>query len=227
MKTLPAILAATLADRRARQNLRTLRHLLLMLVSLILIYTVVFHFLMEYEGQRHSWFTGIYWTVVAMSTLGFGDITFQSDLGRLFSVVVVLSGMIVLLIILPFTFIQFFYAPWLEARDAARAPRSLPPDTTRHVILTSWGPIEMALAPRLRQFGTACVVVVPELAHALELHDSGVTVMLGDFDDPDTYVRAKVGQASLVVATGADTTNTNIAATVREASDRVPIVATA
>ena len=67
MKQLPAILAATLADRRARQNLQTLRRLLLLLAGLIALNTVIFHFLMEYEGQSHSWFTGVYWTVVAMS----------------------------------------------------------------------------------------------------------------------------------------------------------------
>ena len=45
-----------------------------------------------------------------------------------------------LLILLPFTFIQFFYAPWLEARDAARAPRELPDETEGHVLLTGSGP---------------------------------------------------------------------------------------
>ncbi len=46
-----------------------------------------------------------------MSTLGFGDITFHSDLGRLFSIVVLFSGIVFLLVMLPFTFIQFFTPP--------------------------------------------------------------------------------------------------------------------
>jgi spermidine/putrescine transport system permease protein len=54
------------------------------------------------EGQDHSWLTGVYWTLTVMSTLGFGDITFTSDLGRLFSIVVLLSGIFMLLIVLPF-----------------------------------------------------------------------------------------------------------------------------
>ena len=58
-----------------------------------------------------------------MSTLGFGDITFHTDLGRIFSIVVLISGMIFLLILLPFTFIEFFYAPWMNAQAATRAPR--------------------------------------------------------------------------------------------------------
>jgi hypothetical protein len=59
--------------------------------------------LMLYEGRQYSWVTGFYWTLTTMSTLGFGDITFHSDAGRLFSVVVLLSGIVFLLVMLPFT----------------------------------------------------------------------------------------------------------------------------
>lgn len=45
-----------------------------------------------------------------MSTLGFGDITFHTDLGRAFSMLVVISGLMFLLVLMPFTFIEFFYA---------------------------------------------------------------------------------------------------------------------
>jgi hypothetical protein len=45
---------------------------------LVVVYTVIFHFLMLREGQRYSWITGAYWTLTVMSTLGFGDITFPS-----------------------------------------------------------------------------------------------------------------------------------------------------
>jgi hypothetical protein len=36
---------------------------------------------------------------------------------------VLMSGIVFLLVMLPFTFIQFFYAPWLEAQSRARTPR--------------------------------------------------------------------------------------------------------
>ena len=83
------------------------------------------------EGEQHSWITGFYWTLVVMTTLGFGDITFTSDIGRLFSIVVLLSGVVLLLVMLPFMFISLFYAPWLEARVRLRAPREVPEGTQR------------------------------------------------------------------------------------------------
>jgi voltage-gated potassium channel len=48
--------------------------------------------------------------------------------------------------------------------------------------------------------------------------------MVGDPDDPETYRRARVDRAELVVASGDDYWNTNIVSTVREVSESVPIV---
>jgi Trk K+ transport system NAD-binding subunit len=227
VKTLSALIATYLRSGRMRGNLRMLAWLLLVIVIVIAFYSVMFHVVMAREGQSHSWLTGFYWTMVAMSTLGFGDITFQSDLGRMFSVLVLTTGTVFLLILLPFTFIQFFYAPWLEARDAARAPRRLPPGLSGHVLLTATGPVDMALIQRLRQFGTPFAVLVPDLAEALRIHDEGIDVMVGDLDDPDTYRRARADRAALVAATRGDTANTNIAVTVRESAATVSIAATA
>lgn len=201
--------------------------LMAVLAAIVGFYSVAFHVLMVREGGHHSWLTGLYWTMQTMSTLGYGDVTFQSDLGRAFTVVVLVTGIMILFIFLPFTLIQFFYAPWLEARSAARAPRELTSDFKDHVLLTAHGPVEAALIQRLRQFRTPYAVIVPEVAQALALHDQGVPVMVGKLDDADTYRRARVAHASLVAATLSDTMNATIALTVREASSTVPLVATA
>ena len=124
MKFLTSQMLAVFKAGEARRNLRLLYRFMILLVGMIILYSVLFHFIMAGEDQRHSWITGFYWTLTVMSTLGFGDITFQTDLGRIFSIVVLLSGVFFLLIVLPFTFIQFFYAPWLEAQMRQRARRS-------------------------------------------------------------------------------------------------------
>lgn len=115
-----ALVLRMLANPSRRRNFFALAKLLVVFILMVFVFTVIFHGLMELEGQEHSWVTGIYWVLVVMSTLGFRDITFQSDLGRLFSVVVLLSGSVFMLILLPFMFLQFFYVPWLDAQAAAR-----------------------------------------------------------------------------------------------------------
>lgn len=226
MKSL-ALVLSVLSDRLRERRLRVVLALIGVFVVLVGLYSVVFHELMAREGQSHSWPTAIYWTLVTMTTLGFGDITFTSDAGRIFSVVVLLSGSVFLLVLLPFTFIQFVFLPWMSRIDANRAPRRMPEDLRDHVILTSVGPIEDAVIDQADRVGVPTVVMVPDLEDALRLHDLGYRVMVGDLDDQQAYRAAQVEAAAMVVATQSDTTNANIAFTVREVTDSVPIVATA
>jgi voltage-gated potassium channel len=227
MKVIPAQIAFFLQSRTARRDLKALRRLVLFLLALIGLYSVAFHFLMAAEGQSHSWLTGFYWTLTVMSTLGFGDITFASDAGRVFSMLVLVSGVMFLLVVLPFSFIQFFYAPWLEAQSRLRAPREVPAGTRGHVIITEYGPIAMSLIERLRQHGQEYYVMEPDVTRALELFDEGVQVVTGPLDDLDSYVRLRASDAALVVATSDDFVNTNTAFTVRELTPDVPIVSIA
>lgn len=220
-------IVAYLSSGASRRNVAILVRLLAVLTVMVVVYSASFHWIMDHEGRSYSWPTSVYWTIVTMSTLGFGDITFESDLGRIFSVVVLLSGSVFILILLPFTFIQFLYVPWMEARRVARAPRSLPDDTAGHIILTGLGPIEDALIRRAAQADVPYALLVGDLEEALTLHDRGYQVMVGDLDDPDTYRRARAAEAALVATTRTDTTNTNVAFTVRESSAEVLIVATA
>lgn len=227
MKSLTATLMTYLSNRKTRRNIQVLLNLAVFFALLVLAFSVVFHYMMAMEGRHFSWVTGLYWTLVVMSTLGFGDITFTGDQGRLFSVVVLLSGTIFMLILLPFTFIQFFFVPWMDAQAAARAPRSLPATTRGHVVLTGLGPIETSLIRKLKQSHVDYVILVPDLAAALQLHDQGFRVMVGELDDPETYRLVRVDRAALLATSLNDTTNTNVAFTVREISESVPIVATA
>ena len=227
MKNISVQIAQMHQPRSAKRNIRALVRLFLVLGTLVAIYSVLFHLIMLREGQEHSWLTGFYWTLTVMSTLGFGDITFHSDLGRVFSILVLLTGVVFLLILLPFTVIQSFYVPWVEAQAAARTPRQLPPDTKGHVILTHDDPVSSSFIRKLEQFNYEYVLLVPEIDQAMRLHDQGVRIILGHLDDPETYRLARVDQAALVVSTQDDIVNTNITFTVRQVAPDVPLAATA
>lgn len=227
MKVFPTLFLHFLRNRASRRNFKALLQFLTALAAMVVVYSVLFHFLMAWEGREFSWITGVYWTLTVMSTLGFGDITFHSDLGRAFSIIVLLSGTVFMLILLPFTFIQFFYEPWMEAQAEARAPRRLPRDITGHVVLTHYGPVDGALIRRLTQHHYPYVILVPDVTEALRLHDLDLRVVVGEVDDPETYRRVNIERAALVAATHSDVANTNVAFTVREISATPPIVATA
>ncbi|PLX47368.1 MAG: potassium transporter TrkA [Desulfobulbaceae bacterium] len=224
MKYLPSQLVYFLRNKTTRRNSLLLLKFFLFLAVLVAVYSVFFHIIMLWEGRSYSWFTGVYWTLTVMSTLGFGDITFSSDLGLFFSTIVLLSGIVFLLVMLPFTFIQFFYAPWLTAQENARAPRTIAAGTNCHVVLTNLDAITENLIKKLVQHKYQYVILAPDLQQALEIRNQGYNVMLGDYGDPETYRRLQIDNAALVVVTNDDMTNTNISFTLREVSETVPIV---
>jgi Trk K+ transport system NAD-binding subunit len=162
-----------------------------------------------------------------MSTLGFGDITFATDLGKLFSIIVLVSGIVFLLTMLPFTFIQFLYLPWLESQAKAKTPRDLPKGTRDHVIINGYDAVAVTLAEKLRQYRRDYVVVIEDFQKAMEYQDRDIQVAVGEFGNPQTYQRLRIEDAAMVVANVDDMTNTNIAFTVREITREVPIAANA
>ncbi|MFN2444936.1 MAG: TrkA family potassium uptake protein [Vicinamibacterales bacterium] len=225
MKFLPSQLAYLTTDREARANLRALVRYLGFLVALVTVYAVLFHVIkLEVEQERHSWVTGFYWTLVVMTTLGFGDITFTSDIGRVFSIVVLLSGVVFLLVMLPFLFIRLFYAPWLEARVRLRAPKEVPAGMRGHVIIAEYDAIAAGLVERCVAESIPYVVLEPDPSRAGQLIGEGVVVLAGESDNRLTYERASASAARLVLANCEDTTNTNITLTIREIAPKVAIV---
>jgi voltage-gated potassium channel len=193
----------------------------------VLLFAAGFQALMGMEGRQFSWWTAIYWTLVTMTTLGFGDIVFETDLGRMYSVLVLLTGALLILILLPFTFIQLVYVPWSRAMREARAPRELPEETSGHVILTGRGPMEEALIRRAVTAGVPYVLLVEDVEEAASLHDEGYQVMVGDLDEPATYRAVRAHQAAMLVTARSDQANTNVVFTYREVTDAALVVATA
>jgi voltage-gated potassium channel len=74
------------------------------IVLLILCYSAIFMVLMRNEGQNQNVnpITAVYWVMSTLTTLGFGDIVFKSQIGRIYSIIVALSGIFILwAVILP------------------------------------------------------------------------------------------------------------------------------
>ena len=223
-------LATLLAEEtKLRQQLAPFVKYMVLLVAVVLLYGWLFQVIMAREGQDHSWFTGVYWALTVMSTLGFGDITFESDLGRAFSTLVLLTGMVLLLIILPFLFIRVVYAPWLEQRSRGRirSLQSVPKGLAGHVLICANDPITPGLIRHLQLADVPVYVIEPDAEVAMHMQDVGVPVFTGEIDSVETYRAAGAARARLVLANASDTVNSNIVLTVRELSDSVPIVALA
>ncbi len=227
MKLFPLQILLFAQNKKAKKNVFLLVRFLLFLTAIITLYSVLFHLIMVYEGRYFSWITGLYWTLTVMSTLGFGDITFSTDLGLCFTLLVLISGVVLLLIMLPFAFIQYFWAPWLEAQKDSIIPRFLPESMERHVIITNFDPLTRNLVKKLNKHLFDYSFVCSDPQTAATIHDAGYNIVLGEIDVPETYEKMQADKAALIVTTADDLLNTNISFTVREISSKVPIACSA
>ena len=169
MKYLSSQILAFLQQRGVRRNINYLKRFIGMLLLMIIGYSVLFHYIMAYEGRSFSW------------------------------ILVLLSGVIFFLVMLPFTFIQYFYAPWLEAQKKEQIPRSVPAGMKGHVILVGMSPITLNLAEDLMHYGTHCVILCHESQSLLDLLDQGYHVVVGDHDNSNAYRKMQAASAAFFV----------------------------
>jgi voltage-gated potassium channel len=204
------------------RNASRITKFVIILLFFVSAYMLVFKNLMETEsGSGVNWVDCFYWVLTTMSTLGYGDITFDGSDGRLFSMLVMFTGVIYLFIVLPFFFMEFFYKPFVKYQMGARVPRSYESREDQHVILTHYDSISHALMDKLKQFGYPFVLIEENLEEALRLHDMGIPVMVGDLDEVETFQKAAIDKAKMVVATDDDIRNVNIAFRARDAAPDV------
>ncbi|MCK9425375.1 MAG: NAD-binding protein [Ignavibacteriaceae bacterium] len=209
-----------LGKRTSRRNAILISRLVFVLLFLLAGNSVLFRYLMNLENRDYSWITCFYWTATNMSTLGLGDITFQSDPGRLFNVYVAVSGLAFILILVPFTFIKLF-------QSTERIHRELPRNIKDHVILTNYDHVSQTLIRKLKQFKVPYVLLIPDLKEAGELIDKGLNVVSADLDDGETYKKVQINQSAGVVLTGNHFVNTSATYAIRQVTKEIAIVSTA
>ena len=208
-------------------SIRRILTYLAVLAGIVVLYSSIFQYLMvNVEGEHHTWVTAVYWTLMVMSTLGFGDVAFQSDIGRVFTMLVLTTGVLQLMVLLPFAFIRF--SPWLERLMQIKPPTRVPEKVSDHIIITSYDDI---MAPGVLRYardeGIPCYLLHDDVDTAAAQFVDGRPVVVGDAEAIETYRAMRVAHARLVIINGQDTTSTNIILTIRELDTNVPIVAIA
>lgn len=208
---------AYIAGVSARKHLKTLIAYCTFLVCMVLVYAKLFQYLMLHlEGREFSFIAGVYWVITVMTTLGFGDITFHSDPGFIFAGIVTLSGVMFLLILLPFGVISLFLAPWIEDMLRYHPLLEVPVGTSGHVIICGLDPITRELVRKLQVRGIPFFLVISSFEEVRRLEeDEGIRAVYGEPSDARVLRKLKVEQARHIILNLGDKENVNITLTVR------------
>lgn len=196
--------------------------MILAVTLLALIYSIIFVIIMGYEGQSQNVniITALYWVVVTITTLGYGDIVFHSQVGRLFSIIVSLSGIAILwAIILPLVI-----TPRIEGLIKP-VPISAPRGVEGHIIISGYSPMVETLADRLSLLKIPFLIIERSEDAARGIYQRFPTIW-GDPSEVDVLRRAGVGSARLVIVNEKEELNADVILTVREISN-VEIIALA
>lgn len=175
-------------------------------------------------------FTGVdsltdafYFTVVTGSTVGYGDITPQSEVARLFGISVLLVNVAAFAVAL-----GVLLTPAIEARLARALGRMSETDLERldrHVIVLGYGDLT---EPVLDELAAERYLVVAPEERARPLREREMPVLTGDPSDEDTLRRAGVERArAAVAATNDDAADALAILTARQLNPELRIVAAA
>jgi Trk K+ transport system NAD-binding subunit len=185
------------------------------LFLIFLIYSLVFMALMSLEGQSANVniATAVYWVVVTMTTLGFGDIVFKTPIGYLFTIIVSLSGIAILWAVV----VPLGITPNLELIIRA-IPTSAPEKMEGHIIISGYNPIVDTLAERFSLLNIPFLIIERSESVARGIYKN-YPVVWGDPSRAEVQRRACISSARLFITNENDELNAEVILTLREISD--------
>ena len=142
----------------------------------------------------HNFGDGLWWALVTMTTVGYGDIVPITPLGRLIGAVLMITGIGTLGIS---TAAIATYLIRTDRFDALRVRRM-----EGHVVICGLGPAGLLLAQGFRRKGNEVLVIEAKEANPriATCHDAGIAVPVGDAMRPETLKRARLERAGTLIA---------------------------
>jgi voltage-gated potassium channel len=176
----------------------------------------------SHDGQI-SFLDVVYFTMISVTTTGFGDIAPVSDRSRLIEAVIVTPIRIAILFIFLGTAYSFVIKRTWDKWRMARIQAKL----TNHIVVLGFGVSGSEAVKELIARGTdpACIVVIdPSRGRVNAAEAMGCNVMEGDASSDETLLDVRIAEAqSVLVSAGRDDTSILIVLTVRHLAPEVPI----
>jgi voltage-gated potassium channel len=198
------------------------------LAFLLIAFVVTVHW-WDREGLKDghdgviSFLDVVYFTMISITTTGFGDIAPISDRSRLIEAVIVTPVRIAVLFIFVGAAYDFVIKRSWEKFRMARIQEQL----TGHVVVLGYGVSGSQSVGELIERGVdpRCIVVIdPSEDRLAEAEKLGVNVMAADATRDENLKAVRIDQAqSVLVSAGRDDTSILIVLTVRHLAPRVPI----
>ena len=179
--------------------------------------------LIDNHDGHVSFLDVVYFTMISITTTGFGDIAPISDRARLVEAVIVTPVRFLVLFIFVGTAYNFIIQRSWEKWRMARIQQQL----SGHMVVLGYGVSGSQSVEELIERGVKAskiVVVDPSEERLADAEKLGVNVLAGDATRDETLAAVRVEEAhSVLVSAGRDDTSILIVLTVRHLAPKVPI----
>ncbi|MBM4267767.1 MAG: potassium channel protein [Deltaproteobacteria bacterium] len=171
------------------------------------------------------WFDALFMTVTTVSTVGFGETHPLSPGGRLFTILLIGSGVgavFYLLSVLAEGLLEGHLRRLLARTAMQRAIDKL----KGHVIVCGWGRFGRVVVEEVRRGGAEVVIIDQDPDLEAELSATGLGFVIGSASSDEVLERAHVGTATaIVVATASEAESVFITLAARELNPKIRVYA--
>jgi len=213
-------------DRLEARSLRArLMPPLTLALGIVAVGTLGYHWMWRPLGG--TWLDALFMTVITITTIGFAEVKPLDDVGRVFTMIVAVTGIGSLFYTLGVVMEYLVAVRLMDPRGRRKMQRQI--DTLqRHVIVAGLGRVGRQAAQELQEAGTPFVVVDPGVAAARAAEERGYLLVPGDATEDEVLERAGVHRArGLIVTTSNDATNMYIVLSARVLNPSLTIVSRA
>ncbi len=149
--------------------------------------------------EQWTWLQSLYMTVITISTVGFKEVADLSDAGRLFTIILIFSGIGTIALVGSSAFewmIEQHASHWMRRKRMNKLVNSL----SGHIIVCGYGRMGRYVVKELQpqQVDVAIIEKSPEICESVI--DQGMLAIHGDASDESVLEAAGIRRASAVVA---------------------------
>ncbi len=190
--------------------------------------TAIFFFeAREDGGEIVTFFDGLYWSLITLTTVGYGDITPQTTEGRVITMILVICGVAVMAFITSII-VSSFNEKMEELRENS-VFAELEKKKAKHTILCGFGRMGSVVADYLKEEKKHFVIIESEPINVARAKRAGYLVIEGSAENSDLLKSAGIKEHAemILCLTGNDVVNVYITLTARYLNPDIDIISRA
>lgn len=173
--------------------------------------------------ENLSWLDALYFVVITLASVGYGDIVPHTLAGRLFTVFFIVIGLVTIAYAFSVLMALQIKQVWGETRMKKQIA-----GLNNHFIVCGAGRVGENIVDHLKHQPQAFVVIESKEELIQKLHSEGVLALLGDATMDETLIQAGIQRAAgIITALSNDADNVYVTLTARSFNPQIKIVSRA